>query len=87
MLRAAQARLLPEAMFHEELGDLPNVPLLFVANELFDALPIQQWIAGEERRISATDEGRFGFTAGWTGARDIAGAGPGCADAGAPSRC
>jgi SAM-dependent MidA family methyltransferase len=63
VLRAAQARLLPEAMFHEELGGLPKVPLLLVANEFFDALPIQQWIAGEERRINATDEGRFGFTA------------------------
>jgi len=62
LLRAAQGKLLPEAIFHEELGGLPKVPLLLVANEFFDALPIQQWIGGEERRISATDEGRFGFT-------------------------
>jgi len=63
MLRAAQGKLLPEAMFHEEVGGLPNVPLLLVANEFFDALPIQQWIGDEERRIGVTGEGRFGFTA------------------------
>jgi NADH dehydrogenase [ubiquinone] 1 alpha subcomplex assembly factor 7 len=63
VLRAAQGKLLPDAMFHEELGGLPAVPLLLVANEFFDALPVQQWIGDEERRISVTEEGQFGFTA------------------------
>jgi SAM-dependent MidA family methyltransferase len=63
VLLAAQARLLPEAMFHEELGGLPKVPLLLVANEFFDALPIQQWVGEDERRISVRDAGQFGFTA------------------------
>jgi len=63
VLRAAQGKLLPEAIFHEEIGDLPEVPLLMVANEFFDALPIKQWISEEERRVSVTDEGRFDFTA------------------------
>jgi len=63
VLRAAQGKLLPGAIFHEEIGDLPEVPLLMVANEFFDALPIKQWISEEERRVSVTDEGRFDFTA------------------------
>ena len=63
VLRATQGKLLPDALFHEELDGLPKAPLLLVANEFFDALPIQQWIGDEERRISVTQEGRFGFTA------------------------
>jgi len=63
VLRVAQGKLLPEAIFHEGIGDVPEAPLLMVANEFFDALPIQQWIGEEERRIRVTDEGRFAFTA------------------------
>ena len=62
VLRQVQAKLLPEALFHDDVCDLPNRPLLLVANEFFDALPIQQWIGNEERRITVT-EGRLGFTA------------------------
>lgn len=62
VLRASQARLLPEAKFHEEFGGLPDSPLLLVANEFFDALPIQQWIGDDERRIAVNDD-RLGFTA------------------------
>lgn len=61
VLRAAQARLIPGARFHSDLSDLPPAPLLLVANEFFDALPIQQWVGEEERRI-AFDGMRFSFT-------------------------
>ena len=61
VLRAAQSGLLPEARFHDDLSDLPPVPALLVANEFFDALPIEQWIGEEQRRVGF-DEGRFSFT-------------------------
>lgn len=60
-LREAQAGLLPEAKFHDEFGSLPELPLLVVANEFFDALPIKQWVGDEERRI-IHDGVRFAFT-------------------------
>jgi NADH dehydrogenase [ubiquinone] 1 alpha subcomplex assembly factor 7 len=60
-LRAAQAKLLPEAQFHESIGDLPAAPLLLAANEFFDALPIRQWVGDEERMVAVKD-GRFAFT-------------------------
>lgn len=61
VLRAAQAQLLPEARFHDDIGDLPAAPLLLAANEFFDALPIQQWVGEDERKIDIKD-GRFAFT-------------------------
>ena len=61
MLRAAQAKRLPEARFHDNFGDLPLAPLLLVANEFFDALPVKQWVGQEERRI-ALDGERLAFT-------------------------
>jgi SAM-dependent MidA family methyltransferase len=50
-LRQAQAKLLPEADFHEGLTGLPEVPLLVVANEFFDALPVRQFVEGQERHV------------------------------------
>jgi NADH dehydrogenase [ubiquinone] 1 alpha subcomplex assembly factor 7 len=50
-LREAQAKLLPEAVFHDELASLPAAPLLLVANEFFDALPVQQWVDGRQRHV------------------------------------
>ena len=61
MLRAAQGQLLPEARFHDSIDDLPAAPLLLAANEFFDALPIQQWVGDEERKIDIRDGG-FAFT-------------------------
>ncbi|MBU6499927.1 MAG: SAM-dependent methyltransferase, partial [Rhodospirillales bacterium] len=43
-LRAAQARRLPDATWHDRLDTLPDGPLLFIANEFFDALPIRQFV-------------------------------------------
>ena len=48
-LRAAQAERVPQAEFHLELvGLADDAPLLVVANEFFDALPIRQLIATHE---------------------------------------
>jgi SAM-dependent MidA family methyltransferase len=51
VLQEAQARLLPEAIFHDELATLPQSPLLLVANEFFDALPVRQFVEERERHV------------------------------------
>lgn len=51
-LRAAQAKLLPEAIFHDELGTLPTSPILLAANEFFDALPVRQFVEERERHVT-----------------------------------
>jgi len=56
-LRATQAAAVPEAASHEAFEDVPNAPLLLVANEFFDALPIQQHVDGIERRIAIVGDG------------------------------
>lgn len=43
-LRAAQASRIPNAIWHDDVHGLPDQPLLLVANEFFDALPIRQFI-------------------------------------------
>ena len=60
-LRAAQARLVPEAIWHERIEDLPGQPILLAANEFFDALPVKQFIADEERRVTLA-EGQLAFS-------------------------
>ena len=51
-LRKAQADRVPDAEFHETLLTVPpERPLLMVANEFFDALPIQQFVGDYERRV------------------------------------
>ena len=57
-LRGVQAQRVPGAIFHDDISTLPSdAPLLIVANEFFDALPIHQLIRGgadwHERRIAA----------------------------------
>lgn len=56
-LRAEQARTVPEAHFHDELGDVPAAPLLVVANEFLDALPVRQFVDGKERRVKVAAGG------------------------------
>ena len=51
ILKAAQAEALPGADWHEDIDTLPDAPLLIVANEFFDALPIRQMVAGQERKV------------------------------------
>ena len=43
-LRALQAELLPGATWHDGLDTLPNLPVLLLANEFLDALPIRQFV-------------------------------------------
>src|SRR3546814_2303678 len=60
LLRSLQQERLPEAIWHADLSTLPDdVPLLVVANEFFDALPIRQLVrAGDhwhERLVARQD--------------------------------
>src|SRR6185437_5357282 len=56
-LRAAQAERL-SARWHDDLSTIPaSGPLLVVANEFFDALPVRQFDGGRELRIGY--DGRF----------------------------
>lgn len=57
-LRAVQGERVPGAIFHDDISTIPgDAPLLIVANEFFDALPIHQLIRGgkdwHERRVAA----------------------------------
>jgi SAM-dependent MidA family methyltransferase len=60
VLRAEQARRLGNARFHADVTSLPeDQPLLVIANEFFDALPIHQLVKSadgwRERRIACQD--------------------------------
>lgn len=61
-LRQAQQARMPNAMFHDRIGQLPPQPLLLVANEFFDALPIRQWV-GDEQRLVVAQGDSLAFTA------------------------
>ena len=54
-------------VWHERAEELPDGPLLLVANEFFDALPVQQYVRGEngwrERRVGIA-HGQFAFELG-----------------------
>ncbi len=57
-LRAAQAALLPDATWHNSVDTLPAGPLLLLANEFLDALPIRQFVrraAGWTERFVGPD--------------------------------
>jgi len=43
-LRAAQAELVPDAIWHDLLDTVPEAPMILVANEFLDALPIRQFV-------------------------------------------
>jgi NADH dehydrogenase [ubiquinone] 1 alpha subcomplex assembly factor 7 len=62
-LRAAQARLFPAATWHGDLSTLPDdAPILLVANEFLDALPIRQLVmteAGWRERMVGLDGERL----------------------------
>ena len=66
-LRAIQARSLPEATWHDDFETLPDQPMILLANEFLDALPIRQFVrrgAGwMERHV--TEQGFFEVTAGF----------------------
>jgi len=66
-LRARQATTLAQAepgvapVWHESLATVPDGPMLLLANELFDALPIHQFVRAEEgwreRVVALADDG------------------------------
>ena len=62
VLRDAQLKHVPNAIFHDRIEQLPARPLLLVANEFFDALPIRQWV-GDEQRLVVLDGDSLAFTA------------------------
>ena len=43
-LRAVQARVVPDATWHDAVEDVPDGPCLLLANEFLDALPIRQFV-------------------------------------------
>ncbi|HET9812014.1 MAG TPA: SAM-dependent methyltransferase [Sphingomicrobium sp.] len=57
VLREAQATAVPGANWHDSFSDVPGGPLLIVANEFFDALPVRQFAAGIERKVVAASGG------------------------------
>lgn len=63
VLRDAQARAVPDAQFHQDVSDLPaSGPMLVIANEFFDALPLRQLVRtpqGWRERLVAHADGRF----------------------------
>ena len=75
-LRSAQAQLVPDAKWHETITELPAAPLLLVANEFLDALPVRQTVDGVERRVTVAAGGlafdRDGEIAETSPARDDA---------------
>ena len=76
VLRELQRQSVREAHWHEAITDLPPRPLLLVANEFLDALPIRQHVGGVERRIIVAAGGlafdRDGETLETSPARDEA---------------
>jgi NADH dehydrogenase [ubiquinone] 1 alpha subcomplex assembly factor 7 len=62
-LRQQQAQSVPEARFHDDLDSLPDDgPLLIVANEFFDALPVKQLVSthsGWRERVVGRDRGHI----------------------------
>lgn len=63
-LRREQAQLVPQAQFHDDLASVPvDGPMLLVANEFFDALPVRQLVMTDkgwrEVLIGCDNDGRF----------------------------
>lgn len=56
-LRTVQAERIPGAHWHDAIADLPKLPLLLVANEFLDALPVRQRVGGFERRVTVAAGG------------------------------
>lgn len=57
VLRASQKEAVPQAHWHDDLSGVPGGPLLVVANEFLDALPVRQFVEGVERRVALTPAG------------------------------
>jgi NADH dehydrogenase [ubiquinone] 1 alpha subcomplex assembly factor 7 len=46
----------PDIHWHERFETIPPKPLLLVANEFFDALPVRQFVNGQERMVEIKDD-------------------------------
>jgi NADH dehydrogenase [ubiquinone] 1 alpha subcomplex assembly factor 7 len=57
VLREAQGAALPHAKWQGSIDELPPRPMLLVANEFFDALPIRQHVGAVERKVVAVAGG------------------------------
>jgi NADH dehydrogenase [ubiquinone] 1 alpha subcomplex assembly factor 7 len=68
MLRQAQATRLAAAdpTWHDSIATLPAGPLILVANEFLDALPLHQFVRDQsgwrERRVGLDEDGELAFT-------------------------
>ena len=51
VLRSAQKEAVPDAVWHDSVEDLPALPMLLVANEFLDALPVRQFVGDTERKV------------------------------------
>jgi NADH dehydrogenase [ubiquinone] 1 alpha subcomplex assembly factor 7 len=59
-LRAIQGERLPGAVWHDGLESLPDLPLVLLANEFLDALPIRQFVRRGDRWLERfVEAGRF----------------------------
>ncbi|MEM7666497.1 MAG: SAM-dependent methyltransferase [Pseudomonadota bacterium] len=67
-LRQIQSEAFPDATHHDDLSTLPDdAPLLIVANEFFDALPVHQLVRatnGWHERMIGLEDDRLVFVAG-----------------------
>jgi len=67
-LRARQVKALSrfDPVFHDHVAGLPDGPLIVIANEFFDALPVRQLIpmksGWSERCVDRLPDGKDGFT-------------------------
>ncbi len=57
VLGLKQKETVPDAAIHETIDELPPRPLLLVANEFLDALPVRQFVGASERRVIAAAGG------------------------------
>lgn len=68
VLRKAQKARVPGAQWHDDMSTLPDdAPLLIVANEFFDALPVRQLVASDKgwhELMVGHRDGRFERVAG-----------------------
>lgn len=57
VLRGRQMQAVHDAQWHQRIDDLPAKPLLLVASEFLDALPVRQHIGGIERKVIVASGG------------------------------
>ncbi len=82
--QAAALSGLASPVWHDRIDELPDGPLIVIANEFFDALPIRQYVNSErgwrERVVGLDDHGNLAFGIG-AAAPDLALLPAGAADA------